>query len=103
MASFEIPLSPLPQSFSIDLDATSYKLTVGYNRIGAYWALNIDDQQGIPIVHGIALVTGADLLEQFRYLGFTGALVCQSDGNADDIPTVDNLGQEGRVFYISFL
>jgi hypothetical protein len=52
------------------------------------------------------LITGADLLEQFPYetisenghlLVYTAAI----EVAPDSVPTFDNLGVEGRLFYIS--
>lgn len=102
MSVQEIPLSPLPQAFLIALGAVTYRLRFGWNRIGGFWYLNIATRTGVPIALGIPLVPGADLLEQFQYLGFDGALVVQSDGNADDIPDATDLGVTGRVFFVSF-
>jgi hypothetical protein len=41
----------------------------------------------LPIVNGIPLVTGVDLLAQYRYLGFSGRLWVQGADNPDDVPT----------------
>ena len=98
---YEIPLSPVPQSLQIALGATTYKLTVTYNSSSELWNLDVADVSGAPILSGLPLVTGCDLLEQFAYLGFTGQLVTQTDHNPDAPPTVDNLGVLGRVFYIA--
>jgi hypothetical protein len=47
------------------------------------------------------LVTGADLLEQFEYLGFAGKmLVWSSEGPWYAIPTFDTLGMNSNVYYV---
>lgn len=95
----EIPLRPLPQSLSATLSGKKYLLTVRWNWIAACWVLDIDDAAGVPKAHGIALVTGADLLEQYGYLGIGGQLFAASDNDADAVPTFSNLGSIGHLYY----
>lgn len=98
----EIPLSPQPQSFAITLGATEYRLRFSYRDAPeAGWILDIlnsTDDPGTAIVCGIPLVTGCDLLEQHQHLGI-GHLFVATDGDADAVPTFDNLGLAGRVFF----
>jgi uncharacterized protein DUF6983 len=47
------------------------------------------------------LVTGADLLAQYKHLGFTGALVVQTVSNPDAVPTFANLGDDGQVYWVT--
>jgi hypothetical protein len=47
------------------------------------------------------MVTGADLLEQFGYLGLNFALVAQTDNSPDTVPTFDNLGTTGHLYAIT--
>ena len=51
-------------------------------------------------MQGIAVVTGADLLAQYRHLGFTGALVVITTSNPNAIPTFANLGSDANVYWI---
>lgn len=62
------------------------------------WCLDISDTQGNPIACGLPLVTGADLLAQFAYLGIGASLYVVSDGNASDVPTFANLGTDAHVY-----
>jgi hypothetical protein len=100
MTVYEVPLSPTPQTFGISLGGINYQMTI-YWVVGCGWVLNIADQSNAPIVNGIPLVTGADLLAQYAYLGFTGSLVVQTDHAADATPTFDNLGVTSHLFYVS--
>ncbi len=49
----------------------------------------------------IPLVTGTDLLGQYEYVGLNGQLFVYTDGNADNVPTLDNLGIESNLFYLT--
>lgn len=104
-AVFEIPLQVgTPQTFSIALGGITYQLTFLYRNdtsgLGG-WTIDIADSSGKPIVQGIPLVTGADLLAQYKHLGFTGALVVQTVSNPDAVPTFANLGDDGQVYWVT--
>lgn len=98
---YEIPLSPLPQTFSIDLGSKTYQLTLTYNGVSGIWVLDIADQTGVTILTGIQVVTGCDLLEQFGYLNFGGRLIAQTDHDADAPPSLTNLGTTGHLYFVT--
>ncbi|VFR31931.1 probable bacteriophage protein STY1063 [plant metagenome] len=98
MAVYEIPLSPTPQRFSILLGGTSYQLTLRY-REG--WFLDVADATGTPMLSGVPLVTGIDLLGQHRHLGFAGALRVQGAAHPDDVPTFDDLGVGAKLYWVT--
>lgn len=100
MAAFEIPLDPTPQTFTITLGGTEYRLTVKWNNVSACWVLDIASTLGETIIAGIPLVTGADLLEQYKYLGIKGQLIVQTDNSLDAVPTFDNLGINGHLYFV---
>lgn len=102
MAVFAIPLQVgTPQTFSIQLSGVTYRLTFLYrNDPNGGWTVDIADVAGNPIVQGIPLVTGADLLAQHKDLGFQGALVVQTTNNPDAVPTFANLGKEAQVYWV---
>jgi len=104
-AVFSIPLQVgTPQTFSIQLGGVTYQMTFLYRNdtsgLGG-WTVDITDSNGNPILQGIPLVTGADLLAQYKHLGFTGALVCQTTSNPDAVPTFANLGDDGQLYWIT--
>lgn len=101
MTAYEIPLSPVPQTFLISLGDLQVRLTFKWNYVAGYWVLDIEDPVNGPMVTGIPVVTGVDLLEPYGYLGFTGQLIVQSQANIDDIPTLQTLGGDGLVFYVT--
>lgn len=101
MASlFEIPLSAHPQKFTITLSGTEYEMLLLWrNATGVGWTLDIADNQGSPLIQGIPLVTGCNLLEQYGYLGFEGALWVQTTVDPDAVPTFDNLGTGSHLYW----
>jgi hypothetical protein len=82
MPVYEIPLSSEPQTFAIELAGVSYQLTFTWNETLLCWLLDVATATRVPIISGIPVVTGLDLLAQYTYLGFGGALVVQTDGGA---------------------
>jgi hypothetical protein len=102
MSSFEIPLTAVPQTFSIALAGVTYNLTVQWrNNANAGWVLDIADINDVPIISGIPLVTGADLLEQYAYLGIGGRLGVLNNGGVDELPTFDNLGTGSHLIFVT--
>lgn len=103
MAVFEIPLNKgQPQTLSIALGGVKYRLTFRYVSISeGGWVLDIAAATGEPLVLGIPLVTGADLLAQFQYLNFNGRLQVQTITDPDAVPTFESLGDTAKVFWIT--
>jgi hypothetical protein len=99
--AYEIPLSAEPQTFNISIAGTTYALTVRWNVPNASWVIDIANSSGSPILSGIPMVTGADLLEQFQYLGFGFQLVCQTDNSPDTVPTFDDLGTTAHLYALT--
>ena len=105
---FEIPLAPVPLVFQITLAGTTRTMTTFYRDApaacagGAGWCLDIADEGNNPIVCGIPLVTGADLLAQYAYLDLGGQLWVRSDGDPAAVPAFQNLGQVpgGHLYWI---
>lgn len=100
---FEIPLQPgVPQTFSITLGDTTYQLTLLYRNVDqGGWFLDIDDGAGNPLLHGVPLVTGANLLEQYGHLGFGGGLFVQTSDDPDAVPTFENIGRDGLLYWVT--
>ncbi len=97
----EIPLTAVPQSFSISLNSVIYNLTIVWNTQSTSWTLDIADVNSNPILQGIPLITGADLLEQYAYAGIGGSLYVQSDGDQTAVPTFSNLGTTGHLYFVT--
>lgn len=78
-----------------------YTFSVKWNKPAASWMVDIADAGGTPIITGISLVTGADLLEQYGYLRFGGQLIAQTASNPDAVPSFTNLGSDGKLLFTS--
>ena len=63
--------------------------------------MDIADGGGNALVGGIPLITGADLLEQYRYLGFRGGLFVQGAANPDELPTFEDLGYGSHLYWVT--
>jgi hypothetical protein len=92
VSNFEIPLTPTPQIFNFQLAGVELRLSWVWNPVAVCWVLDILDKLGAPLVTGIPVVTGVDLLGQFRHLGIAQAIVVQTDNNPNAVPTFSNLG-----------
>ena len=100
MAVYEVPLSAQPQTFYVQLpNGVTYQFRLIYEFTpNDCWLLDINDAFGNPIVCGIPLVTGADLLAQYVYLGFGCSLYCTTDGATFIPPTFTNLGSTAHLW-----
>lgn len=100
MTVFEIPLASNNQKFSITLVGVTYNMTVRWCPPASCWILDIADLNNVPIIQGIPMVTGADLLEQYEYLGFVGSLVVQTDYEPNLVPDFTSLGNTGHLYFL---
>ena len=98
---YEIPLTPVPQTFGITLAGVVYNVTFTWNTQSQNWILDIADQNNANILTGIPIITGSDLLEQYAYLNFGGKLIAQTSGNAQAVPTYENLGTDGNLYFVT--
>jgi len=101
MSIHKIPLTPTPQIFNITLADKEYRITVRWNAApDGGWYLDIaSPDNGESIIAGIPIVTGSDLLEQYEYLNFGGALCCYG-GNINLAPTFENLGVDNQLYFL---
>lgn len=98
-----IPLQEgIPQQTTVTIVGVSYELTLQYRDIDqGGWVLDIADDQGNPLLSGIPLVTGANLLGQYDYMGFGFGLYVQTTSNPDAVPTFDNLGGDAALYAVT--
>lgn len=75
-------------------------LTTVWNAAANCWVCDIANSDGVPILQGVPLVCGADLLEQFGYLELGGQMLAQTDHATDVPPTYSNLGIAGHLYYL---
>ena len=97
---FEIPITPsTAQKFAVTLNTVTYNFQLRWCDPSQCWILDISDIADTPIVLGIPLVTGTDLLEQYAYLGFVGGLFVYTDFSPDTVPDFNSLGVNGHLYY----
>lgn len=99
MAVSEIPLSPENQSFSISLAGKSFQMAVTWR--AAFWCLDIMDSSGADLIKGVPLITGADLLAQYDYLGLGFSLYVGCDNPANVNPTETDLGIYSHLYAVT--
>lgn len=98
--AFQIPLQPNPQILQVILAGVPYQLTVKWNDANQAWTLDIADVNRNPIISGIPIVTGRDLLAPYGYLNFGGQLIAQTTNDTDAVPTLANLGSTGNLYFV---
>lgn len=100
LTNFLIPLVNVPQTFNIDLQGVTYNLTCRWNDSPeAGWILDIADNAQNPIVSGLPLITGANILAGLDYLGINGQLFVFTNGDSNSVPTLDNLGIDSNLYF----
>lgn len=92
---YEIPLTPSSQTLTIAINTHTYYITI--NWIGNAYVVNLYDGLKNPILLGIALVTGMDLLKSYAYLALGFSLFIKTDVNKYLIPTYDTLGVSSHL------
>ena len=102
MATYlEIPLDAAkPQTLQVTLNGTNYNLRVWWNAPNQLWYIDFFDTQNNPILLGIPMTTGTDLLGQYEYLEFGGSLYALSDFDTAAPPTFVNLGSTGHLYFV---
>ncbi len=102
--AYEIPLSAQAQTFAIALGGVNYTLTLQWRAADGMggWVLDIADASNNPLVSGIPLVTGCDLLAQFAYVGFGGGPWVLTDGAALAVPAYANLGSLSHLYFVTY-
>lgn len=94
-----IPIAPqTAQNFLIQINGTTYGFNFYFDTAPfAGWVLDISDSNWTPLVQGIPLVTGSDLLAQYGYLLFGFKLFCYTAGSPWLPPTWQNFGQTAKL------
>lgn len=101
LALFEIPLTPRPQTFTATLRGVTYGWQLYWLVPAQCWVVNIADITGRPILSGIPLLPGSDLLGQFGHVGIGGGLVVYTDHAPEVVPDFTNLGVTGHLFWVN--
>jgi len=89
------------QKLGITLNGVQYQLVVRWNDTAQAWHADLLDVNGNPILMNLPLVTGADLLGQYAYLGIGGKLIVQTTNSVWAVPTFANLGDTGNLYFVT--
>lgn len=95
MAIQEIPLTADNQQFSITIAGAIWQISIIWR--DPIWVMGIQSDGGKPVISGIPLVTGADLLAQYAYMGLGFKLVVVCDDSTQDYPTKTDLGGRSHL------
>lgn len=98
---YEIPLIAKAQTFKISLAGVYYWLTVKFNSYSSNWNISIADVNKVVLLDNIPLLSGVNLLEQFKHFNIGGTLICKTDNAVDANPTYNNLGGLSHVYFIT--
>ncbi len=98
---FEIPTSPVAQTFQITLGGVAYQVTLRWIDAQGAWNLDLGDAAGVEILGGLPVLPGVDLLAQYAYLGIGGSIVVANDADPANPPTYEGLGGDGRIYYVT--
>lgn len=95
MAIYEIPLSSGNQRFAVQLNKITYKLQLIY-RLDR-WYIDILNTSDLPIILGIAMNTGTDLLSQHQHL-IKGSMFA-TNANQDESQGFFDLGAKIQLYW----
>lgn len=100
-ALYEIPTGPSQRIMTVALGTATYTLRLAYaDAPDGGWFMDISDAAGNPLVCGVPLVTGIDLLGQYPDLGLNGSLYVISDGaDRQIVPGYADLGVTSHLLW----
>jgi hypothetical protein len=99
--AYKVPFTPEALRMEVSLGGVFYIFKTYWNVPMGCWILDIYDDVELPMVRGIPLVTGGDLVEQFEYLGFGGMLLIWStEGPWHALPSFTSLGENTNVYFV---
>lgn len=101
--TFQISVQNLPQTFDIALAGVNYTMTCKWNAAAdAGWVIDlVNADTSAPVASNIPLITGADCLAGLEYLEINGQLVVLTDGDQFAVPTLDDLGVESNLYFLT--
>ena len=101
MSILEVPLATNVDNFDeqVLLEGSEYTLACVWNYRGEYWALSMADANSTPIISGVAMRVGVDMLASVSNpLRPPGGLAVYDTSGANADPGLSDLG--GRVILL---
>jgi len=84
----------------ITLTNSLFNFYFRWNALNGYWVMNISDQNNVPILLGVKIVTNFDLTKQFVVSGMpAGDIICQNVLNEWSDILRFQMGQTNELFY----
>lgn len=101
MAIYEIPLrGGTAQRLKVMLAGKLYTFALAFiDEEEGGWVLDLGEEGGTPLVSGIALLPGQDLLEPFPELGIGVRLAIVTPGDPNVPPTFAGLGSDSKLLF----
>lgn len=96
MKIFEIPLRSGSQKFITTLNGKAYQLRLIW-RAPVGWFLDIAKTDTTPLVNGIAVVTGVNLIQQYQHL-IKGELWVYTEGLEN--PDYQSVGDTLKLYWV---
>lgn len=99
----EIPLVAGNQTFAITLNQTEYNFRILWRASrNPCWVLDIADSANTPLLSGVPMLPGINLLGQHKHLaiGGNGILFIGVDGDVNAVPSWDNLGSTAHLYWV---
>lgn len=95
---FELPITNEPsQEFICELAGIDYIFRLTLNVRADLWMLDVSSVDDYPIVQGLPLVLGSDLLATERFT--VGMLFIADYNNKGDDPNGDNISDYGLIWW----
>lgn len=101
MAAQLLPITSSPNQtmqalLAINGQALVLDLRVYYNSGAQFWAMDIADQTGNPLISSVPLLTGvwpsSNILAPWDYMQIGACYIVNVSGSVTDIPNANNLG-----------
>jgi len=100
LQAYIVPVQNVPQRFEIELAGTAYTIENRWNDTAGYWELDWYDADGAPLVMAMPLLAGSNLLDPYPELP-PGGMVVLTDGDEFANPTLEGLGIDSDLYYIT--
>ena len=100
MSSQKISLDSGPNqtwqaSVAINGGISRFFCELNYNEIAQYWTMDISDSNHVPLLSGVPLVTGLNILAPFAYMEIGSIYILNASGVASpDYPNSTDLGTD---------
>jgi len=95
----EIPLSADNQQFTLSINGATYNMRILWR--GNCWVLDLHNSSGSPLVQGVPLISGTNLLDQYRHLQLGFALAVACDNPQQEYPTQYDLGRTSHLYLVT--